>query len=151
MGREFAATRAGHRAGSRSTLRDSSSRVDGAAGSVFRAGRAVSGAIGAAWLIGCGTECTSVRAAGMIDVGVGWAIIGSACNTVVDISCMITAAGDSIATPIGGASLVFIVAMIRASIAGARLIIVPIEVTPVGTNNLIVCISLKCVSNVIAA
>ena len=138
MGREFTATRAGERAGSRSTLRGSSSRVDGAAGSVVRAGRAVSRAIGAAWLIGGGTKCASVRAAGMTDVGVGWAIIGTACNTIVDISCMITAAGNSIATPIGSASLIFIVAMKRASIAGARLINVRIEVTPVGTTSLIV-------------
>ena len=110
---------------------------------MFRAGRAVIGAIGAAWLIGGRTECASIRAAGMIDVGVGWAIIGSACNTVVDASCMITAAGDIMAgidaTPIGGASLVFIIAIKRTSIAGARLIIVRIEVTPVETDSLVFC------------
>ena len=137
IGREFTPTGARQRAAGGGlactlmlTLGGSTSGVHWATSSGFRVGRAVSGAIGAGWIVGGGTECAAVWASGLVDVRVDWAIIGSACNAVVDVGCMITAAGvvnvGIDATPIGVASLILIVATKRASIAGARLIVVRI-------------------------
>ena len=159
IGRELTPTGAGHRTGGRLaytlmlTERGSTSGVHWAAASGFRVGRAVSGAIGAAWIIDGGTEWASVGASRLVDVRVNWAIIGGARNTVVDVSCMITAAGITKlgigATPVGAARLILIVAMNRASIAGARLIVVRIEVTPVGTSSIIVVLA-RYISHVIS-
>ena len=90
------------------TERGSTSGVHKTAGGGFRVGRAVSGAIGATWSIGSGTDGASIGADRLIDVGVDRAVVVVACNIIVGASCLVMAVArvvnvGIIAMPIGAA------------------------------------------------